>query len=257
MSLLFFPQSRTARFAPAAFPFARAMNLIVFDIDGTLTQTSHVDELCYTRAWTELHGVADIREYWLGCPHVSDAGVTEHVFQQLFGRLPQERETDALRTRLVNLLEAHFAAEPSFFAEIPGAARTFNQHVDGSGWVKALATGCWQPSARMKLRAAGVRHAGVPGGFSEDGAARETIVTAAIERAQQHYGVRRFDRIVSVGDGLWDVRTAANLGLPFVGVAANERAESLRQAGATHVLAHYEDVNRFFAYLDAAETPVA
>ena len=46
------------------------MKLVIFDIDGTLTHTSRVDEICFVRAWAELHGIEDIREHWSGCPHV-------------------------------------------------------------------------------------------------------------------------------------------------------------------------------------------
>lgn len=232
------------------------MKLIIFDIDGTLTETSRVDEMCYLKTWAEVHGIEDIREHWDGCPHVSDAGVTEHVFQRLWGRDPSEAETEALKSVLVRMLQAHHEEDLSHFNEIPGAADTFNHHVDQSDWVKALATGCWRPSAEMKLRAAGIRYEGVPGGFSEDGAARERIVRAAIRRAGEAYERTSFDRVVSVGDGPWDVRTAANLGLPFLGIGAGERADRLRAAGAKYIIEHYVNIDEFFELLERAEIPV-
>ncbi len=231
------------------------MKLIIFDIDGTLTETSRVDEICFNRAFAELHGIENISARWADCLHVSDSGVTHHVFQNLFGREPHDHETDALRSRLVSQLEAHHETDRSYFAEIPGAPRTFNHQVHQREWVKAIATGCWRASAEMKLRAAGINYQDVPGGFAEDGLARETIVSAAIERSRTHYGCAGFDRIVSVGDGVWDVRTASNLGLPFVGVASGERADRLREAGAKHIIEHFEAVDRFFEYLEEAEPP--
>ncbi|MGH9935956.1 MAG: HAD family hydrolase, partial [Blastocatellia bacterium] len=134
-------------------------------------------------------------------------------------------------------------------------AETFNRLVESRGWVKALATGCWQPSAEMKLRAASINYQGVPGGFAEDGVARESIVGAAISRSRASYRRESFDRIVSVGDGVWDVRTAARLGLAFVGVASGERAEMLREAGAKQIIPDFEDVDRFFECLENAEAP--
>ncbi len=233
------------------------MRLVIFDIDGTLTQTSRVDEICFTRAFTETHGIDVIAEHWLGCPHVSDSGVTQHLFQHHFGRDPQDDESHALKSRLVALLAEHHRLDQSYFAEIPGAAETFNRHVPRRDWAKALATGCWQPSAEMKLRAASIEYQGVPGGFAEDGVAREAIVTAAIRRSSRHYQRDKFDRIVSVGDGVWDVRTAARLGLAFVGVGSGARAELLRAAGAKHVIPDFEDTDRFFACLEEAEPPNA
>jgi len=233
------------------------MKLVIFDIDGTLTQTSRVDEICFTRAFADTHGLEVLADHWIDCPHVSDSGVTQHLFQYYFGRDPRDHESGAIKQRLVDLLEEHHRLDQSYFAEIPRAAETFNQLVDGRGWAKAIATGCWQPSAEMKLRAASINYHGIPGGFAEDGVARESIVGAAISRSRNHYRHENFDRIVSVGDGVWDVRTAARLGLAFIGVASGARAEMLREAGAKHVIPDFEDADRFFECLEDAEAPVA
>jgi len=231
------------------------MKLVIFDIDGTLTQTSRVDEICFLRALAETHGIVDTGPHWETCPHVSDSGMTQHLFQHLLGRDARDDEARAIKYRLVDLLEEHHRIDQSFFAEVPGAAETFNQRAQSRGWAKAIATGCWQLSAEMKLRAASINYEGVPSGFAEDGVAREAIVSAAIERSRVSYRRDHFDRIVSVGDGVWDVRTAARLGLAFVGVDSGSRAVTLREAGAKHVISDFEDVDRFFASLEEAEIP--
>lgn len=123
-------------------------------------------------------------------------------------------------------------------------------------WVITIATGCWQGSAKMKLAAAGIELDRFPGGFAEDSRPREGIVQAAIDRARQHYGINQFAKVVSVGDGLWDVRTAANLGLDFVGIASGERAVALNQAGARHIVGDYQNLNNFFEFLNLAEMPL-
>jgi len=233
------------------------MKLVIFDIDGTLTQTSRVDEICFTRAFADTHGLEVLADHWIDCPHVSDSGVTQHLFQYYFGRDPRDHESGVIKQRLVDLLEEHHRLDQSYFAEIPRAAETFNRLVEGRGWAKAIATGCWQPSAEMKLRAASINYQGVPGGFAEDGVARESIVDAAISRSRASYRRENFDRIVSVGDGVWDVRTAARLELAFIGVASGARAEKLREAGAKHVIPDFEDADRFFECLEGAEAPRA
>ncbi|HEY7184546.1 MAG TPA: HAD family hydrolase [Blastocatellia bacterium] len=233
------------------------MKLVIFDIDGTLTQTSRVDEICYTRAFAETHGLEVLADHWSDCPHVSDSGVTRHLFQYYFGREPRDHESGAIKRRLVDLLEESHRMDRSYFTEIPRAAETFNNLVESRGWSKAIATGCWRPSAEMKLRAASINYQGIPGGFAEDGIARESIVGAAISRSRDSYGRDNFDRIVSVGDGVWDVETAARLGLAFIGVAGGARAETLREAGAKHVIPNFEDADRFFECLERAEAPIS
>jgi phosphoglycolate phosphatase-like HAD superfamily hydrolase len=231
------------------------MKLVIFDIDGTLTQTSRVDEICFTRAFADTHGLEVLADHWIDCPHVSDSGLMRHLFQHYFGRDPRDHESGVIKQRLVDLLEEHHRMDQTYFAEIPRAAETFNRLVESRGWSKAIATGCWQPSAEMKLRAASINYQGIPGGFAEDGVARESIVGAAISRSQNHYMQDNFDRIVSVGDGVWDVRTAARLELAFIGVASGARAEMLREAGAKHVIPDFEDADRFFECLEEAEAP--
>jgi phosphoglycolate phosphatase-like HAD superfamily hydrolase len=93
----------------------------------------------------------------------------------------------------------------------------------------------------------------MPAAFSEDGPSREAIVRKAIERAERRH--QRFERIVFVGDALWDVRTARNLRLPFLGIASGAQAALLRHNGASHVVEDYSDLDRCLRYLREAETP--
>jgi phosphoglycolate phosphatase-like HAD superfamily hydrolase len=102
--------------------------------------------------------------------------------------------------------------------------------------------------------AAGIRTEGIPASFAEDGPARETIVEAAITRACAQYQ-SQFEKIVLIGDAVWDVRTALRLGLPFVGVAGGEKAVMLRNAGATNVIENFLDYVGCIECFDSAEVP--
>jgi phosphoglycolate phosphatase-like HAD superfamily hydrolase len=59
----------------------------------------------------------------------------------------------------------------------------------------------------------------------------------------------------SAGSGVWDARTARNLGLPFVGIGSGARAARLAAEGARHVVEDFTDLDRFLGCLDAAEVP--
>ncbi len=231
------------------------MKLAILDIDGTLTDTSRVDEICFTRAVAETHGVVDIGASWTNCPHVSDSGVAHQIFLDHFNREPTDDDLSPLKARFFDLLHQHHEMDSAHFAEIPGARQMVARLERKDDWVITIATGCWLGSAKMKLAAAGIELERFPGGFAEDARPREGIVQAAIERARRHYGVGQFAKVVSVGDGLWDVRTAANLGLDFVGIASGERAARLTEAGARHIVSDYRDLNGFFAFLNLAEPP--
>jgi phosphoglycolate phosphatase-like HAD superfamily hydrolase len=225
------------------------MKLVIFDIDGTLTNTSKVDSNCFARTYAELLDVQDLDVHWNSFSHVTDSGITQQLFQQRFHRDPQAAEIQRIHDHFLHLLREQHAADESLFAEIPGASAIVEHLKASPEWAITFATGCWQASARFKMQAAGIDFDGLPAGFAEDGISRETIVQAAIERAHAHYGQQSFDRIVSVGDGTWDVRTAKNLNLDFIGIGDAKREQMLRAEGAQHVIEHYQPADHFQALL--------
>ncbi len=111
-------------------------------------------------------------------------------------------------------------------------------------------------SARLKLAAAGVDTDGVPLVCADDALTREDLLQLALKRAGERNG-RAFKRVVSVGDGVWDVRAAAAVGWPFVGVARGAQADQLRAAGADLVLPDLVDRPALLCALERAGVPRA
>jgi phosphoglycolate phosphatase-like HAD superfamily hydrolase len=211
--------------------------LALFDIDGTLTATNDVDTECYTEALAAELGLTPAEIHWSDAPHITDAGITRWLWMQHRGSLPTVAELDAIKSRFFRLLDDQRRQHPDRFAAVTGAMDALERlHADG--WVIALATGAWGPSARMKLDTAGLSTP-FPVFCSDDAFEREAIVSRAWEHCVRAAG-RAFDRVVSVGDGVWDVRTARQLGLPFVGVATGDKAERLKALGTSHVIADLE-----------------
>src|SRR5262245_60512824 len=226
------------------------MNLIVFDLDGTLTGTNEVDTDCFVQALGEALGIEDVNTNWEQYEHATDLGCLQEAFVKTFNRPITVEETDRFINCFLELLRNHRAERAVAFAEVPGAAAVLRRLKADSQWAIALATGCWEPSARFKIATAGIPLGNVAAAFANDGPSRETIVRAAIERAGN-----QFDRIVSVGDAVWDVRTASRLGLPFVGIGAGSRAQKLHGAGATHTVEDFLDQDRFMRSVNEAGIP--
>ena len=231
------------------------MNLAIFDIDGTLTETNTVDEICFVQAFADAHSITEINTDWIQYQYVTDSGIMFQIFHERFGRPPADGELQNYKSCLVNLLETHRSRDSSLFAEILGASRALLRLNQETGWAVALATGCWRVSAELKLKAAGIEAEHLPAAFAEDGLSRETILKTAMSRAERSYSQSHFERIVSVGDALWDVQAAGNLGIPFVGVGRAGRGLRLRQLGATHVLESYSDYQKLIGCLRKAEVP--
>ena len=73
---------------------------------------------------------------------------------------------------------------------------------------------------------------------------REEIVKRAIVNAQAFYNIDRFERTISLGDGLWDLKTAKHLNIEFIGIGDKNR-EILINNGAELVFDNLLDTNMF------------
>jgi len=226
------------------------MNLVVFDLDGTLTRTNQVDDQCFVEAFAGALGIYELNTNWSEYEHVTDLGCLQQAFLTTFNRPITTFQTSRFIDRFLDLLRKRQLQDSALFQEIAGAASMLARLRDDSGWSVAIATGCWQRSARFKIEVAGIPAQSLPAAFADDGPSRESIVRTAIERAGTG-----FEKIVSIGDADWDVRTARRLGLPFIAIGGPRRAERLRQAGARHTLEDFLDQNAFLQSLKEAVIP--
>jgi phosphoglycolate phosphatase-like HAD superfamily hydrolase len=90
---------------------------------------------------------------------------------------------------------------------------------------------------------------------ADDGRSRADIVRLARDRAEAFYRCQ-FDRVVSIGDGVWDLQTAIELDMPFLGIGTGDRADWLRRAGAAIVLPDYSDFGAFLTAVEITTVPV-
>ena len=95
------------------------MHLVMFDIDGTLTETMKVDEECFVRSFKDVFGFADIDTDWSHYPRTTDSGIFHDVFTARIGRTPTQQEVLRFRQHLIQLLAA--ASSQSPFAPVAGA----------------------------------------------------------------------------------------------------------------------------------------
>jgi phosphoglycolate phosphatase-like HAD superfamily hydrolase len=232
------------------------LKLVVFDLDGTLTATSAVDETCFVQAFADSLNIHQLSTNWVDYDHATDTAVARQAFLKQFGREPESTEILKVVERFVELLSRHHDLDSALFAEVPGASAFLTELHENAEWGIALATGGWKRSAEFKIRAAGLPLFNFPAAFAEDGPSREAIVQTAIDRASTWYQCREFERIVSVGDAVWDIKTARQLNLPFLGVADEPRATLLRESGTRHVVEHYLDPVQCLRWLGDVIVPM-
>jgi phosphoglycolate phosphatase-like HAD superfamily hydrolase len=187
---------------------------------------------------------------WSGTPHVTDSAIARHLWSRHRGRAAAPQDLVEIQQRFLAVLQAELTRAPERFVAIAGADTLF-PHLRRAGWHVALATGAWLASATVKLQAAGLGAIDFPMACADDAESREDIVQLAWQKAEAQAGVA-FQRVVSVGDAPWDVRTARSLGIPFVGVATGVLADRLRTEGAQTIVPDFSDAAAVLAALSAA-----
>jgi phosphoglycolate phosphatase-like HAD superfamily hydrolase len=230
--------------------------LAVFDIDGTLTQSTELDDRCYVRAMQEVFGISGFATDWLQYRYSTDSGILGELLETHRGSPPDAAEQERFRLHFHGLLQAEVRQCSQAIIEVPGAARMIAR-LQEEGWRVAVATGTWRCSGDFKLGLAGIEASQLPMATADDAPDRAEIIRHAVDRAISANGQAAVDRVVYVGDGVWDFRSARQLGIGFVGVGTGRKQQRLREAGAMAIVADYADESSVLALLDREARPLA
>jgi phosphoglycolate phosphatase-like HAD superfamily hydrolase len=223
---------------------------ILFDVDGTLVDSMGLEEECFSGAVLDHLGVDSIDTDWSSYRHTTDPGILNELYERLMTRLPTATEVEAFQDLFVGKLAAAIAGDPNRCREIRGARNLIAMLRQSASFAVGIATGAWQRPISLKLKAADVDIDGLPFASGDDAFDRRSIFEIALKRAASSFG-----RVVVVGDGVWDVDAARSIGAAFVGLGSGERADRLIGAGATDVIADYQDISNTIARIEGAKSP--
>ncbi len=229
------------------------MNLVMLDIDGTLTQSYDYDKEIMGLAIGEVLGCPPVDADVKGYVDKTSTGVTEEAIRRITGTNPNPGQIAAMKRNVLRRLEKLYLGSPETFGEVPGAGNFLDRLHELDGVGIAIATGCWRDEALFKLRASGVNVADIPMATSDDDRKRARIMQRANEKARDFYGCSTFERVVYLGDGLWDMQEAHSQGYGFIGIGP--RMESLidNVTGSWHL--DFLDVEAVLASVSAALKP--
>lgn len=191
--------------------------LLIFDIDGTLIDSVSGYHEVIINAMTDL-GIEGIDPNFNNLKHHTDSYALKYNYENFFNKeLPV-----SLLDQFENLIVKYLKQEPKTIA-IKGVANVLNQ-LKNSEYAIAFATGSLQESAIYKMNSAGLEMDAAVLATSKTSFSREGFVLEAIEKAKSYYNVTEFEQIISVGDGIWDLKTAQNLSIEFIGIGAKNKA---------------------------------
>ncbi len=181
---------------------------VMFDIDGTLVDSSDVDTRCFTTAVWQVTG-KHIDSDWSQYQHATDAGIVKEFIERQGFNNPQE-VSSAIKRVFVALIEQSLKNEP--LREIEGANQFVSYLRSLPDVVISFATGGWYESAALKLQSAGINY--------------QDLVLASSDAAIDRIGIMNLSRqqatagkdipVVYFGDGIWDKNACEALGIDFV-----------------------------------------
>jgi beta-phosphoglucomutase-like phosphatase (HAD superfamily) len=184
------------------------MHAILFDIDGTLLESTAVDARLYEEAVRAVLGNIRLRQEWTDYVHVTDSGLLREIMADN-GILHTAELEERVRSTFVSLVDSHIEARGPF-REVPGARRFVEALVASSTHAVAFATGGWGATAERKLRSAGFDVGAVPLRSSDDAIRRAEIMLAALQALGDG-----FESITYYGDAPWDERACRELNWRF------------------------------------------
>jgi beta-phosphoglucomutase-like phosphatase (HAD superfamily) len=217
--------------------------LIICDIDGTLTDTTQVDTLCFVASLKDVAGIDLEISDWNSFPEATDSA----IISELLKGSPQEEINaieQAVRKDFVERLKAEAKVDSDQFRALPGAVEFIKTARSRANLGVAIATGGWDESARFKLQMAGVDTVGLAMATSSDRTRRAEIIQLAAHRAN-----RPLTSAVYLGDGLWDLKAARELKIDLIGIGHQSRP--LFEAGAS---AAFNDLQDASTVLNCIET---
>lgn len=202
------------------------MKYIIFDIDGTLTDTTEIDDHCYTRAIEETFGFRDFETNYGYYQNTTDSGIIDQLFRERKGRTFTTEERDRFIAHFCGLLQRAYEARPDSIRGIKKAGRVLQFLCRQPHVSVGLATGGWRESALFKLRCAGINIEGcMAAAFAQDALARHDIIGHTIRRMNEQHGQEMpLANITYVGDGNWDYLATQQMGIQFIGIANKKLA---------------------------------
>lgn len=189
---------------------------IIFDIDGTLVDSSEFDGKLYIAAVHDVLGNVSIRSDLHEYPNHTDTGILMDICEE--NDLSIDAAIPSVRARFGQLV-GEYLNEGCECLPIPGAISLIDRLASNDVFHVGIATGGWGHTAEMKLDHVNFKRKGIPIASSDHGHERTQIMNHCRSR------IRSAGITTYVGDGEWDQRASEQLGWKFIGVGNRLRGK--------------------------------
>jgi phosphoglycolate phosphatase-like HAD superfamily hydrolase len=145
------------------------MHLVMFDIDGTLVDSAGFDAELYVDAVRSVLNI-EIHSDWNAYEQVSDSGILAQVLRENGPGGEQATLAARVQERFVALVGDYLRRAPRAVREIAGAKHLVERLHRLPNVRVGIATGGWEPTAKLKLAHVGIGIEGI--GFASSTDAR-------------------------------------------------------------------------------------
>ena len=222
------------------------MNVILFDIDGTLVHTAGSGKDAMNRAFEEIFDVAN------GLGGILLAGQTDpKIILDAFKKHKMEWDevkVEAFKRRYFVRLQEEFRIHRPLRRMMPGFPPLLEKLATLPQTHLGLLTGNWKLGAQTKLEHFGLWKYFEFGAFADDDLDRNKLVPHAIRRAAELFGRHpKSDRVFVVGDTPRDVECARPHGATAIAVATGDYSLDVLRASNPDFL--FKDLSDEEAFL--------
>jgi len=224
--------------------------LLIFDIDGTLTDSAGITRVALEKAAEEIYGVENTTK------GISAWGQTDlNIFQMMV-------ENNHLPVKEISLAFVPFSqryiehlTELLFKSDRPRlhtGVKALLDRLAGEPDVKlSVGTGNIEATARLKLKRHNIEHFFPVGGFGSDSSDRPTLLQVALDRSRDYYGTNfPIGSYWVIGDTPNDVRSGKKIGAETVAVCTGFYPPAdLTKCRPTIVMSDLSDADFFLAII--------
>jgi phosphoglycolate phosphatase len=227
------------------------LNILFWDIDGTLIRTAKAGLYAFEQATAEMWGKT------VDFEHIKTAGMTDYyiatqIIQAVVGRNPTEAEIISLTQRYEQLLSIHLAKRQGCI--MPCVESILVHLHERNNYMSLLLTGNSRTGAEIKLR-----HFGLYGyfdfsrsAFCDQQCERIEIARHALAIAQSISTETERPRIFVIGDTPHDVGCGKAIGAYTIGVATGTYAvEELRDCSPWWAVTALPSADKFTEKLES------
>jgi HAD superfamily hydrolase (TIGR01509 family) len=206
----------------------------ILDIDGTLVDTNYQHALAWYRAF-RAHG--HTVQVWQAHRHIGMGG--DQLVEALIGEQAAAEQGEEIR-------DFEGDAYGEMIAEVQPlkGARELLVDLHEQGFALVLASSAKEEEVDHYLdllEARGIVDSWTTSGDVEQTKPAPDLIHAALEKAERADG----DRVLMIGDSVWDVEAAKKAGIPTLAVLTGGFSEEeLREAGAAAVVREIEEIRQ-------------